>query len=283
VPWVFAIPGVALLLIFHFAAPLSAVWYAFTDWNGISTPHWVGLGNFRQIFSQAATRDSLYHTLILAAGFMVGTLLLGSALALLLNRTLKSRHFLRALFFIPVVLTPLATSYVWAYIFTYDGALNRVLGMLGLESWQRPWTADPAWAIWTILLVMIWQYSGLVMVIFLAGLQSIPDELDEAAAVDGARTWYRLRKVTLPLLAPAITIAATITLVHGLRTFDQVMALTGGGPFWATQTLATQVYNQTFTYGKYGYGAALSVVLAVLVGVLVIGQLVVLRRREARI
>src|SRR6185437_16078178 len=124
------------------------------------------------------------------------------------------------------------------------------------------------------------QYSGLAMVIYLAGLQAVPLELDEAAAVDGASIFFRLRTVTLPLLAPAVTISATLTMIIGLRVFDQVIALTGGGPVGASETLATQVWQQTFVFGKFGYGTALALVLAAVVGALALGQLAILRRRE---
>jgi raffinose/stachyose/melibiose transport system permease protein len=280
VPWWLAVPAVAFLLAYHFVAPLSAVWYAFTDWNGLGAAHWIGVDNFTQILHAPETRGALVHTLELALSLLVLANLLGCGLALALNRTIKSRNLLRSLFFLPAVISPLATAYIWQYIFTYDGALNRFLNYLGLHGWVRPWLGDPGWALWTILVVLVWQFSGLTMIIYLAGLQGIPAELDEAAAVDGASTWYRLRKVTLPMLAPALTVSATLSLIFGLRVFDQVLALTAGGPVGATETLATQVWQQTFAYGRFGYGAALSLVLAGLIAVMAIGQLLILRRRE---
>jgi raffinose/stachyose/melibiose transport system permease protein len=283
IPWLLAVPGVAFVLAFHFVAPLSAAWYAFTDWDGIGQARWVGLENFRQIFSESVTRGALGHTLLLAGLLLVLANVIGCSLALALNRTVKSRNLLRSLFFLPVVVSPLASAYIWQYIFTADGALNHMLTSLGLETWTRPWLGDPTWAIWCVLVVLLWQFSGLTMVIYVAGLQGIPQEIDEATAVDGASTWYRLRKVTLPLLAPAVTVAATLSLIFGLRVFDQVMALTAGGPVGATETLATQVYQQTFAFGRFGYGAALSLVLAALVTVLAIGQLLILRTREAHV
>jgi raffinose/stachyose/melibiose transport system permease protein len=283
IPWALALPGVALLLAFHFVAPLSGAWYSLTDWNGIASPRWVGLDNFRQIFTSSLTRDAFFHTLLLAATFLVSVNAIGLALALGLNRALKSRNILRSLFFLPAIVTPIATSYIWQYIFTYDGPLNHVLDAVGLGSWRRPWIGDPQWALWTVLVVLVWQYSGLAMVIFLAGLQAVPSELDEAAAVDGATTLFRLRTVTLPLLAPAVTISATLTMIIGLRVFDQVLALTGGGPVGASETLATQVWQQTFVFGKFGYGTALALVLAAVVGALALGQLAILRRRELQL
>jgi raffinose/stachyose/melibiose transport system permease protein len=214
---------------------------------------------------------------------VVAVNLLGLGFALAINRLLKTRHLVRALIFLPVVLTPLATSYIWGFIFQTDGPLNAVLGSIGLDSLQTTWLGDPTWALWSIAVVLIWQNTGIAVIIYLAGLQGIPEELDEAAAVDGASTWYRVRKVTLPLLAPAMTINITLALIQGLRAFDQILALTNGGPLNATETLATQVWKQSFVNGQYGYGAALAIVLTVLVAVAALIQLALLRANERRL
>jgi raffinose/stachyose/melibiose transport system permease protein len=211
---------------------------------------------------------------------------IGLALALALDRTVKTRHFLRALFFAPVVLSPLAISYIWRWMFlggADDGAVNRVLAGVGLGSLRHVWLGDPSTALWSILVVMVWQYTGLAMVVYLAGLQAIPDELIEAAYVDGASAWARLRMVVLPLLAPAITISATLTLIIGLRQFDQVWALTQGGPVYASETLATQMFKQTFLELHFGYGAAFALILTTLVAALALTQLALLRRNERRL
>ncbi|HEY2200481.1 MAG TPA: sugar ABC transporter permease, partial [Solirubrobacteraceae bacterium] len=244
---------------------------------------WVGLANFREIFSDPVARGALWHTLELTAAFVAVVNVIGLVLALALHRTVRSRNLLRALFFAPVVLSPLAVSYIWQFIFAYNGPLNHFLGAIGLHSWQKDWVGDPQWALWTIFVVMVWQFAGLAMTLYLAGLQGIPEELDEAAAVDGASTWFRLRRVTLPLLAPALTISITLMTISGLRVFDQVVGLTTGGPANATETLATQVYEQGFVNGRFGYGAAFGVLLTLLVALVALIQVTALRRREARL
>jgi raffinose/stachyose/melibiose transport system permease protein len=281
VPLVLAVPALIALFATHFIPQLAGSWYAFTDWNGFSAhANWVGLRNFRELLHDPTTRGALWHTLELSFAFVVIVNLTGLGFALGLNRTLKSRHVLRALLFAPVVVSPLAIAFIWQYIFDYYGALNRVLRDVGLSSWQQSWLGDPQWALWTVLVVMVWQFTGLTMIVYLAGLQTIPDELYEAAAVDGARHRARFRRITLPLLAPAVTVNVTLMTIFGLRVFDQVLALTGGGPVDASETLATQVWKQTFVLGKYGYGASLALVLSALVMAITIVQLVVLRRRE---
>jgi raffinose/stachyose/melibiose transport system permease protein len=281
---VLVLPGVALLIATHYVPVFAGGAYAFTDWGGLSaTAHWIGLDNFREILKDPIARGALVHTLELAGAFVVIVNVVGLGLALALNRTLKTRFLLRSIFFLPSVVAPLAMAFIWRYIFDYGGALNQLLAAVGEKGWQRPWLGDPGLALWTVLVVMVWQYSGLVMVLYLAGLQGVSDELMEAAVVDGASGWRRFRKIVLPLLAPAITVSITLTTITGLRVFDQVLALTGGGPAYASETLATQVYQQIFVNGRFAYGSALAFVLAALVAVLAITQALVLRRREERI
>jgi raffinose/stachyose/melibiose transport system permease protein len=275
-----ALPGVFALVAFTLVPVVAGGLYAFTDWRGLGDANWIGLDNFRQIFDDPTTRGALWHTLVLGFALVVVTNAVGLALALGLNRTLRSRNLLRAVFFLPVVVSPLAVSYVWQYILDPSGPLNGLFGEVGLESWQRAWLGDPGWALIAVLLVLVWQQSGLTMVIYLAGLQSIPDDLVEASVVDGASSWLRFRRITLPLLRPAFIIASTLTLIFGLRVFDQILGLTGGGPVGATETLATQVWKQSFADGRFGYGAALSIVLTLIIGTLALLQLVVLRRQE---
>ena len=283
VPWLLAVPGVAALLAFHFVPIGFGSYYAFTRWNGITHATWIGLKNFRDIFGNSSSRNALIHTLEITGSFMFAVNVIGLSLALAVNRAVKSRNLLRSLFFAPVAMSPLAIAYIWQWIFDYYGALNRLLGSLGLDSWKHAWLGDPNWALGCVLVVMIWQFSGLAMILYLAGLQGISDETLESTLVDGASTWLRFRKVVLPLLAPAITVAATLTLVIGLRVFDQVMALTNGGPVDATETLATQVYKQTFYIGRFGYGAAFALLLTVLIAGMALTQLVLLRRNEERL
>ena len=283
-PWLWVVPAVAVVLALRYAATAAGAWYAFTDWDGIS-PHanFIGLDNFRKIFNDPASRGALEHTLELAFSFVLVSNVLGLALALALNRTVRTRGLLRALFFAPVVMSSLAVSYIWQFIFSFSGPLNGGLGRIGLDSLKRGWTGDPNWALWTIFVVLVWQFVGLSMVMYLAGLQGIPEELDEASAVDGASTFRRFRKITLPLLAPAITVSVTLSTIYGLGVFDQVFALTGGGPVDASETLATQIYKQTFAFGRFGYGTALSLILTVLITILAVGQLAILRARESRL
>lgn len=270
-------------LLFHYVAVTAGAWYAFTDWNGLKAPNFVGLDNFVEIFSDPDAFGVLFNTLLLAVVFVVGANTIGLFLAIGLNRTLKSRYVLRSLFFAPVVMSPLAVSYIWQFILDARGPLNALLGGVGLRGLQKVWLGDPNFALLSIGIVMIWQFAGLCMALYLAGLQNIPIEVDEAASVDGASASRRFWRITLPLLAPAATISISLTTIFGLRVFDQVMALTRGGPGAASEVLATAVFKYTFLYGRFGYGAAFSLLLTALVLVVSVAQISILRARERRL
>jgi raffinose/stachyose/melibiose transport system permease protein len=253
------------MLALIYATTASGAFYAFTNWSGIGSFDFVGVKNFTRIFRTAELSGALVNTLILAFGFLVITNVIGLLFALALNRGLKSRFVLRTLLFMPVVIAPIAVSYIWKFIFAFNGPFNQTLAAIGLKSWQHDWLGDPHWALWCVLAVMVWQSVGFAMVIYLAGLATVPQELEEAAALDGAGAFTRFRKITVPMIQPSIAIATTLMLIQGLRVFDQVLALTSGGPAGATQTLATEVYQQTFVFNNFGFGAALALVLSVLI------------------
>jgi raffinose/stachyose/melibiose transport system permease protein len=267
--WWWALPGILLVLAIHYVATSVGGFFAFTNWSGIGDFSLVGFDNFVKIFEDPTKLGSLLNTLFLAFGSVVLSNIAGLVLGLGLNRGIRSRYVLRVLFFMPVVLSPLAVSYIWKFIFDYNGPINLALKSVGLGEYVKAWVADPGTAIWTVLIVLVWQNTGIAMVIYIAGLSSIPIEVE---AIDGATLWQRCVHVTLPGLRPAIAISTTLGLVNGLRVFDQIMALTGGGPAGATETLATQVYKESFALGNFGYGAALALVLTVIILVFAVIQ-----------
>jgi raffinose/stachyose/melibiose transport system permease protein len=270
--WWWAVPGILMVVAVHYAATAVGASMAFTNWTGIGSFEWIGLRNFQRIFSDPTKLLALRNTLVLAFASVLLSNLAGMVLAMGLNRILKTRFILRTLFFMPVVLSPLATSYIWKFIFQLDGPLNSILEAIGLDSLVRPWLADPSWALWAVLLVVVWQNTGFAMVIYMSGLAAVPVEVEEAAAIDGANMLQRIWHVTIPALRPAIAIATTLGIVNGLRIFDQILALTGGGPANATSTLATEVYKQAFTLGNFGYGAALALLLTLIILVFAVIQ-----------
>lgn len=279
VSYLFIAPALALYVSVILIPILLGVRYAFTNWDGLKrNVDFVGFANFFRMINDIQVRSAILTTLIIAVALVIIKVALGLALALVVNGHLKSRNFLRIAFFMPVVLTPVIVSYAWKYIFSNEGSLNTVLGFVGLGPYQ--WLGDPLLALISVIIVTSWQSVGLSMVIFLAGLQALPPELQEAAIIDGATPWERFRRVTLPLLAPAMTVCIVIALIQGLRFFDQIYALTRGGPGYATETLSTMIYRISFQFGEFSYGAAVALVFSLIVAAIVLPVMMILRRRE---
>ncbi len=279
VNWLFILPAVLLYVVVILVPILSGVHYAFTDWNGLNRViNYVGVANFRRMVNDIEVRSAIGTTLTIAAALVVVKVALGLLLALVVDGNLKSRQFLRLVFFMPVVLTPIIVSYMWKYIFSNNGTLNTLLKLVGLHGLQ--WLGDPSLALISVIIVTSWQSVGLSMVIFLAGLQAVPPELHEAATIDGAGPLARIWYVTLPVLAPAMTVCVVIALIQGLRFFDQIYALTRGGPGYATETLSTMIYRISFQFGEFSYGAAVAMVFSVIVAAIVLPAMYFLRRRE---
>jgi raffinose/stachyose/melibiose transport system permease protein len=278
----FAVPALLIYLAIVIYPSLAGAAYAFTDWSGLGKASWVGLQNFKNLFTDAQSFGALKNTLKLTVFIVIVQNAIGLALALGVHTRIKSRFLLRTIFFAPAVLSPVVLAFLWKYMFNPapDSGLNALLGFFGLGVLQQNWLGDPSVALWAIGLTVVWQYAGYSMVIFLAALQGIPQELEEAAALDGAGRFQRFWHVVLPLIAPAMTINLTLSTIGGLKLFDQVFAITGGGPGYASETLSTLIYKQAFVFGKYGYSTAVALVLALLVSGLAILQMRYLQSRE---
>ncbi|WP_405529001.1 sugar ABC transporter permease [Streptomyces canus] len=280
-PWWFALPALVLFAFVVLVPSVRGVYYAFTDWDGLDPDFsFVGLDNFADMFSDADAKQAIWHTLLIAVSITVIQNALGLALALGVNAAIKSRNVLRVFLFAPAVITPIVTAYLWRNLLGPDGAVNSLLGAVGLDGWQQDWLGSPSLALWSVVAVIVWQFAGYSMVIFLAGLQSVPKEIHEAASIDGAGPVRRFWSVTRPLLAPAFTVNLMLSIIGGIKLFDQVYALTGGGPGHATDTLSTLIYKDAFTLGEFGYSIALAVVLTVIVAVVSTGQYLLLSRNE---
>ncbi|WP_308403173.1 sugar ABC transporter permease [Streptomyces sp. BV286] len=280
-PWWFALPALLLFAFVVLVPSARGLYYAFTDWDGLD-PHFsfIGLDNFSDMLRDPDATQAIWHTLLIAVSITVIQNAVGLILALGVNSAIKSRNVLRVFLFAPAVITPIVTAYLWRNLLGPDGAVNSLLGAIGLTGWEQDWLGDPDLALWAIVGVIVWQFAGYSMVIFLAGLQSVPREVHEAAAIDGAGPVRRFWSVTRPLLAPAFTINLMLSIIGGIKLFDQVFALTGGGPGHATDTLSTLIYKDAFTLGEFGYSIALAVVLTIIVAIASTGQYVMLSRNE---
>jgi raffinose/stachyose/melibiose transport system permease protein len=278
--WWFVIPA-ALVYIYVVLVPSGqGVVFSFTDWVPAPRPrNFVGLDNYLEIF-QGQAGPAAVRTLFIALVVVIIQNAIGLALALLLHGQVFGRNTLRTIIFAPMVVSALVVGFLFKYIFgpPGSGGVNSVLAALGQP--QVDFLGNPTTALWIIITAVIWQFTGASMVIFLAGLQGVPAELLEAAALDGAGYWKRFWYVTRPLLAPAITINLMLGLIGGLKLFDQIYAITGGGPGGQTHTISTLLYQTFSQFGQYGRAAALAVVLALAVGILAAVQFSVLRKQE---
>jgi raffinose/stachyose/melibiose transport system permease protein len=280
-PWLFAAPALLVYAVVVLYPSLAGVVYAFTDWSGIGEGmSFVGLSNFQTILSDEQALGSIGNTLLITVAIVVVQNGVGLLLALGVHARIKSRTLLRVIFFAPVVVSPVMVAFLWKYIYNpAPGAgLNGLLATVGLPG--QDWLGDPSLALWSVVGMVVWQNAGYSMVIFLAGLEGVPEELHEASMIDGASTVQRFRFVTWPLLAPALTINLMLSTIGGLKLFDQVFAATSGGPGYATETLSTVLYKQAFVFGNFGYSTAIALVLALFVAAVSLVQIYYLRSRE---
>ena len=279
--WLFVLPAAALYAFVVLWPSLQGAGLAFTDWDGLSArKDFVGLEQFRDVFGDDKARAAVGRTLLIALTITIVQNLVGLLLALGVNSRIKSRNVLRVLLFAPAIITPVATAYLWQNLLSPGGAINSVLGAVGLDGLRRNWIGDSDYALWSICLVIVWQFAGYSMVIFLANLQGISTEVIEASYVDGAGPVRRFFSIIRPELAPAITINLMLSIIGGLKLFDQVWVMTGGGPGGATDTMSTLIYKNAFQFGDFGYGIAMALVLTLLVAVLSAGQYALLSRQN---
>ncbi|QKS48833.1 sugar ABC transporter permease (plasmid) [Paenibacillus cellulosilyticus] len=261
---------------------VAGIAYAFTDWNSYdSAVHFIGLDNFRKVFSGENMYVSfIKNTLIFTIATIVLKTVIGFFLALLVNKGVRFRNFHRAVMFMPAVVPMLIVGLIFKSVLHPDtGLLNEFLLTIGLGFLAQHWLTDLNFAFKSIIGVDVWKGAGYIMVILLAGLQSIPKDYDEAAEIDGAGYWRRIWNITIPLLMPALTVTLVLNMLYGLKVFDTVYVLTNGGPGYATEVLFTGVFKE-FSMGRYGLGTALSTVLFVFMTIIGYFVVKVMSREE---
>lgn len=257
-------PSLLGLVVFLAGPILASLGLSFTRWDLLTPARWVGLRNFATLLGDSEFWSALRHTLTFLGGYIPLVMVAGLAVAVALNGRVPARTFFRAVYFIPVVMSWVAVALVWKWLLNpYYGLLNNALAVIGVQG--PAWLFDPSWAMVSVILTSVWKDVGFVMVILLAGLQAIPEEYYEAAAIDGATGWQRLRYVTLPLLMPAFYFALSISLINSFQVFDQVYVLTGGGPAGATTVLVERIVRNAFSFSRMGYASAMSWALFVLI------------------
>ena len=262
VAW-FLVPALVLFLVFVLAPIVVAVWTGFFKWGGIGPmDDFIGFGNYTKLFDDDVFVGDLGRGLYLIILSITVQLPFALFAAVLLNQKLRGRAVYRMLFFAPYILSEVVTAVLFTMIFLPGaGMADHLAGFLGLEGLQGKWLADPSTVMPTLFVVMIWKYFGFHMMLFLAGLQSIPSEILEAASIDGANAWQRFRYVTLPLLGPTIRISVFLSIIGSIQLFDLVWVMTAGGPNHSSETMAIAMFQFGFKRYQVGYASAISVVL----------------------
>ena len=280
-------PGLVLLAVFYVLPNILTFVYSLTDWSSFkSNVRFVGLDNFADLARDGILMDVIITTLQFAAFVTVVQNVIALALALALERPTRLHLILRSLFFLPVLLSTLAAGYVAIGLLQSDGLVNAglslVVGVFGIPRLDLGWLGSPDWTIYVVGLVFSWKSGGILMLIYIAGLKAIPGDLVEAAKIDGAGPLGVIRRVKLPLLAPAFTFNIALTLIGALGAFDIILAMTKGGPARSTEVINFVVWKQ-FGAGFFGYSTAISLVLTLAIIVVAIPIIALLRRREVQL
>lgn len=255
-------PALALFLLFVLVPMVAAIYYSFYHWTGFGPLNdFVGLDNYRKALSDPIFQGAIWHNVLIAILSLVVQLPLSLGLALLLNGRIHGRALLRTLVFAPYVLSEAITAVLWLSILQPGGAVDKMLAGVGLEGMTHQWLANRGIVLYTLFAVITWKYIGFGIILFLAGLQGVPPELKEAAAIDGATAWQTTRRVVIPLLGPTVRIWVFLSIIGALQLFDLIWIMTLGGPAGSSATMATYLIDRGFRRYQFGYGSAVTVIL----------------------
>ena len=262
-PITFLILPVGVYLFFVIYPTLNSLFYSLTDWAGYGADFkFIGLGNFKKIFTDRLFRNAIENTAIWFVLAMVVPTVGGLALAVALQGKRFVNTIYKSVFYLPICLSPIIVGIIWNWVYNPDlGIINLTLNAVGLGHLAKGWLASPDTALYAVFIAWAWQQMGLNMVIFLAGLTSVPVSLVEAAHVDGANFWQSLTKIIIPMLRPATVVVLGLTAINALKSFEIIWVTTKGGPFNQSDTLAVFMYSESFRKYKMGYGSAVAVIL----------------------
>lgn len=264
---VFILPALILYVAIVFVPIVVSFYTGMLDWNGIGESKFVGLDNYKTIlFDDPLFWPAVRRTLLYAVASMI-EIPFCLMMAVLLNRYVRKSNTLVSIYFTPVILSVVVIGQLWKTIYnptSMGGMLNQLLTSVGLESWTHTWLSEPNIAIYCIYFVSLWQYFGYHLLIQFTGVQNIPNEIYEAAKIDGADGFKADRYITLPMIVPIFKISIVLAFIGSLQSFDMIWVMTGGGPAHATDVIATYMYTSSFLSQKFGYGSALASLLVVL-------------------
>ena len=273
----FVLPALLLFAVFIFASMIYAFWISLQQWDILSPPKYIGGDNYQTLFRDPVFRSSIWNTLYFTIGSVPICIVISLALAILLNQRIRFRYLFRSALFMPVVTSLVAVGLLWRFMFATEyGVINYLLSLLGLPT--QSWLVNPKLAMPAVIVADVWRHVGYNMVIFLAGLQSIPEHLYEAAAIDGSNKWASFWRITLPLLRPTTLFVVIISIINSFRSFELIYTMTGGGPGYDTMVLVLYLYREAFQLHRMGVASAAAYILFVILMVLTILQMRVFGR-----
>ncbi|WP_411843243.1 carbohydrate ABC transporter permease [Salinicoccus sp. HZC-1] len=280
--WVFLAPVLAALLIVVVVPFIWGIYYSLTEWSGdmAQTPVFKGFDNYANLLSDATFLSALWFTFKYAIVTVIIINIVGFSLALIVTSYIRSKNILRTIFFMPNLIGGLILGFIWQFIFT--DIFNALGNAMGVEMLQG-WLATPATGFWGMVILHVWQMAGYIMIIYIAYLQSIPDELLEAADMDGASYMQKLKDVILPLVAPAFTVSMFLTLSGSFKIYDQNLSLTGGGPGGSTKMIAMDIVDTAFAMNTMGMAQAKAVVFFIIVAILSLTQVYYNKKKEVEL
>lgn len=275
--WLFLAPVLIAMIAVVIVPLVYGVGYSFTDWNGIDDPKVVGIKNYLKLVKDQNFRNSLWFTAKFAVVSIFFINAFGLGLAMIVTQNIKSSKILRTIFFMPNLIGGLILGFIWQFIFIK--AFSAMGTLFGIES-MKGWLATTETGFWGLVILMSWQMAGYIMVIYIAHLESIDQELIEAAEIDGANAWQRFRHIIFPLIAPAFTVSMFLTLSNSFKLYDQNLSLTAGGPYNSTQMVAMNIYNTAFSENLMAYAQAKAVVFFIIVAAISLTQVYINKKRE---
>jgi len=279
--WSFILPNFLGFAVFTLVPVITLFYISFTSWNVFGTAQWIGLDNFTRLVGDASFHKALLNTLYYAAVHIPLTLGASLGLALLLNRRLRGVAFFRTVAFFPYITSIVAIAVVWNMLYSPQyGPINALLRAIGISD-PPGWTTSATWAMPAVILVSVWREMGYYMLLLLAGLQTVPAQLYEAARMDGANAWQRFVNVTLPSLRPTLFFVTVMLTIGSFKVFDLILVMTNGGPGQSTLVLSQYIYQKGFVENQFGYASAISIALFLICIAVTIFQFLMNKRRES--
>ncbi|MFD0590359.1 carbohydrate ABC transporter permease [Paenibacillus sp. GCM10027627] len=275
------LPALLIFVVFAIVPIIWSAYYGFFDWSGLGSLKFIGLDNYEMMLQDPIFWRALKNNLILVASAIIGQVPIALLLALLLLKNNMFNRIIRSAVFMPMVLSTVVVGLIWGYIYQPQfGLVNTLLEMVGLDSWTRAWLSDPKVNMFAVSIPINWANIGPYLIIFIAALQNISSEVNDAAKIDGAVGHRKLFFVTLPIMWETIVVTIVLCISGSLKAFDHVIVMTGGGPAQSTELLATYMYNNSFTVYRYGYGSAVSTMI-ILISALLIGLNYIITKRKS--